>query len=47
MRDAGDRRLDLIGGDQPAAFELPRRSFVAWAAHEIALVERQVPVVPD
>src|SRR5580704_6550519 len=46
MRDARDRGLDVVGGNQPGAFELSRCPLVARAAHEIGLVKHQFAVVP-
>src|SRR4051812_15921406 len=44
--DLLDRLLDLLGGDQPRAFELPRRSGMTRAPQEIMMVEAVVRVVP-
>jgi hypothetical protein len=44
--DPLDRLPDLLGGNQPGAFELPRRPGMAWAPQEIVVVEAVVRVVP-
>ena len=41
-----DRRLDLLGGDEPRAFELARRVLVARAPQKIAVIEAMAHVVP-
>src|SRR5437763_14506864 len=44
--DLLDRLLDLLGGDQPGAFELSRRPGMAGTPQEIVVVEAGVRVVP-
>src|SRR5438270_11287535 len=44
--DLLDRLLDLLGGDQPGAFELSRRSRMPRAPQKIVMVEAMVRVVP-
>src|SRR6185369_14797519 len=41
-----DRLPDLLGGDQPRAFELPWRPGMARAPQKIMVVEAVVRVVP-
>jgi len=44
--DPADRLPDLLGGNQPGAFELPRRPGMARTPQEIVVVEAVVRVVP-
>src|SRR3954452_13390464 len=44
--DLLDRLLNLLGGDQPGAFELARRPGMARAPQEIVVVEAVARVVP-
>jgi len=44
--NARDRRFDMVGRDEPRAFELPRRILMARTPQKVAVIEPQSWIVP-